>query len=331
MTTGTGVADSGSGRVPRYASPVDVERFGPYGHGGNQGPSGWCRAAAPFRGRLTAGAGGFRAEPGRYHLYLSWGCGWAQRIAIARRLLGLERVLTLSYVDDRRDARGWAFRERRGADPVNGFLLLREAYEATAPGWSGHVSTPVLWDRHRRTIVSNDPSDLLVDLDHAFRRWSDPAVVLYPADLADELSAMDSYLYENVNDGVYRADGAVTQSDYDTWSGKVVGAFELLDGRLSRSRFLFGSSVTGSDIRLWTTLARFDLAYNPACGISERGLADFPNLWDYARDLYGHPAFRETTDFDTFRFPPPGPRDDGIVRRRVDPREEDWEKPVDRH
>jgi len=138
---------------------------------------------------------------------------------------------------------------------------------------------------------------------------------------------MNDFLYENVNDGVYRADGATTQATYDHWRGRVVGALEGLDARLGRRRFLFGGAITEADIRLWTTLARFDLAYNPACGISARSLAGFPRLWAYARDLYQRPAFRETTDFNTFRFGKPPPREDGVTRLDVDPVELDWEEP----
>jgi glutathione S-transferase/putative glutathione S-transferase len=143
---------------PGYASPVDFGQYGHYGQGrGFDAGQAFQRPRYQFRGRITAdGSSGYRAEPGRYHLYIAWGCPWAQRTAIVRKLKGLEDVVSLSYVDDQRDGRGWAFRERRGADPVNGFTLLADAYQATEPGYDGHVSVPVLWDRETGKVVSNN-------------------------------------------------------------------------------------------------------------------------------------------------------------------------------
>ena len=158
--------------VPRYASPVDYGAYGQYGPGrGFDRGQEWRRPRYRFQGRITAdGSSGFPAEPGRYHLYISWGCPWAQRTAIVRKLMRLDDVVSLSYVDDERDGRGWAFRERRGADPVNGFTFLTQAYEATEPGYDGHVSVPVLWDRVTGKVVSNNFPDITIDLGTAFGR-----------------------------------------------------------------------------------------------------------------------------------------------------------------
>ena len=161
----------------RGASPVDFAAFGDYGDFRRNQPAArsagreFVRAAYPFRGRITAdGSSGYPAEPGRYHLYISWACPWAHRTAIVRKLLGLEEVISLSAVDPVRDGRGWAFREGPGhaLDPVNGFALLREAYEATEPGYDGHISVPVLWDRETRRIVSNNFPDITIDLETQF-------------------------------------------------------------------------------------------------------------------------------------------------------------------
>ncbi len=158
--------------APRYASPVDYEAYGQYGPGrGFERGKSFQRPRYRFQGRITAdGSSGYPAEPGRYHLYISWGCPWAQRTAIVRKLMGLQDVVSLSYVDDRRDGRGWAFRERRGPDPVNGFRFLAEAYETTEPGYDGHVSVPVLWDRQTRRVVSNNFPDITIDLGTQFGR-----------------------------------------------------------------------------------------------------------------------------------------------------------------
>lgn len=162
---------------PGYASPVDFGQYGHYGQGrGFDAGQAFQRPRYQFRGRITAdGSSGYRAEPGRYHLYIAWGCPWAQRTAIVRKLKGLEDVVSLSYVDDQRDGRGWAFRERRGADPVNGFTLLADAYQATEPGYDGHVSVPVLWDRETGKVVSNNFPDITIDLGTQFGAWASAA------------------------------------------------------------------------------------------------------------------------------------------------------------
>ncbi|WP_242613944.1 glutathione S-transferase C-terminal domain-containing protein [Actinomadura roseirufa] len=293
---------------------------------------GWNRPRYPFQGRITAdGSSGYRAEPGRYHLYISHRCPWAHRSAIVRRLKGLEDVVSLSYVDDERDGRGWAFREKRGADPVNGFRFLREAYEATEPGYEGHVSVPVLWDRESGRIVSNNFPDITLDLGTAFEEWGDPDVRPYPVELREKIDELNAYIYDNVNEGTYRVAGAHTNDAYTEKRRRVISALETLDERLSDRRFLHGDSITESDVRLWVTLARFDLTYNPFAKISERRLTDFPNLWAYARDLHSLPAFRETTDFGAFSHLGPPFLDEAVTNRiEVEPYRADWDEPQDR-
>jgi glutathionyl-hydroquinone reductase len=321
---------------PQYASPVDFDAYGQYGagRGFDQGQA-FQRPRYPFRGRITAdGSSGYRAEPGRYHLYISWGCPWAQRTAIVRKLKGLEDVVSLSYVDDQRDGRGWAFRARRGPDPVNGFTLLAQAYEATEPGFPGHISVPVLWDRQTAAIVSNNFPDITIDLGTQFGAWGDPSVDLYPAALRGEIDALNERIYETVNDGTYRVAGATTQQDYEHLRARLTGTLEYLEERLSSRRYLFGPAVTEADVRLWPTLARFDLGYNPMAKISARRLVDFPVLWAYARDLYQRPAFRETTEFSSFaRFgtgPVPSFVNEADWRIPVEPYQADWDAPQDR-
>ena len=319
--------------APRYASPVDYEAYGEYGPGrGFEPGQSFQRPRYRFQDRITAdGGSGYRAEPGRYHLYIAWGCPWAQRTAIVRQLMGLADVISLSYVDDVRDGRGWAFRERRGADPVNGFRFLAEAYEATEPGYDGHVSVPALWDRQAGRLVSNNFPDITIDLGTQFGRWADPGVDLYPWSLRAEIDALNERIYQTVNNGTYNVAGATTEADYERLRQLLIGSLEFLDSRLAGSRFLFGGGITEADVRLWPTLARFDLSYNPLGKISERPLTSYPNLWGYARDLYQHPAFRETTDFGAFGRLAEGPRpsfvNDAPWRIDVEPVPADWDSP----
>jgi glutathione S-transferase/putative glutathione S-transferase len=327
------VGGAQTSEAPRFASPVDYQAFGEYGpgRGFNKGQS-FQRPRYRFQGRLTAdGSSGYPAVPGRYHLYISWGCPWAQRTAIVRKLAGLEDVVSLSYVDDTRDGRGWAFRERRGPDPVNGFTLLAQAYEATEPGYDGHVSVPVLWDRETSVVVSNNFPDITIDLSGAF---GTSPVDLYPGPLRPQIDALNERVYRTVNNGPYRVAGATTQQEYEELRQQMIGTLTELDGRLAGRRFLFGGDLTEADVRLWPTLARFDTGYNPMAGVSERRLTDFPNLWGYARDLYQRPAFRETTDFSAFgglvRGPKPSFLNDGPDRIAVEPRLADWDTPPGR-
>jgi glutathione S-transferase/putative glutathione S-transferase len=324
VTAGTG----------KYASPVDYDTYGEYGPGrGFERGASFQRPRYRFQGRITP-AGPYQPEPGRYHLYISWGCPWAQRTAIVRKLVGLEDVVSLSYVDDVRDGRGWAFRERRGPDPVNGFTLLSQAYEATEPGYDGHVSVPVLWDRRTSRIVSNNFPDITLDLGAAFSRWATSPADLYPRELRPQIDALNERVYQNVNNGPYRVAGAATQQDYEDLRQQMIATLEELDARLAGRRFLFGDRLTEADVRLWPTLARFDAGYNPMAGVSERGLTEFGNLWGYARDLYRLPAFRETTDFSAFgglaRGPRPSFLNDGPRRIEVEPRVANWEDPPGR-
>lgn len=281
--------------------------------------------SAPLRGRVTAdGSSGYAAEPGRYHLYLAWSCPWAQRPAIARGLKGLTDVISLSYVDDDFDERGWAFGERRGPDPVNGFAFLAEAYEATVPGYTGSVSVPALWDRATGRLTSNDYTDITRDIELEFDAWGDPSVRLYPEEHRDEIDALNAHLHATVNGAAWEVAMTESPQEYQAARARVVAALEGLDARLAGSRYLFGDAITDSDLWLWPSLVRFDLLDNPLGKISERGLPDFPHLWDYARDLYRLPAFRDTTDFPSYRRDRSALRRGGFPRIEVEPPGEEW-------
>jgi putative glutathione S-transferase len=270
----------------RLAGPVDVATYGEYR----------TRPAVTFTGRITED-GAFTPRPFRYHLYGGWFCPWSHRVAITRELAGLHEVVTMSYVDGERDGRGWAFRERYGPDPVNGFRLLREAYEATDEGYAGHVAVPTLWDRFGSRVVSNDTTAIGIDLATRFRHLADSPVDTYPTALRDRIDAFDRWLRPAVNEGVSRA----ARGDH-TARQTLLEAFEQLDARLSADDYLIGGVLTEADVRLWVTLVRYDAGPN-ARRIINPGLHVYPHLWRYARRLLGIPAFRDTTDFTAFTTP----------------------------
>jgi putative glutathione S-transferase len=278
-----------------FASAVDTERFGEYRI--LQQPDD-PRPLYRFEGRISNdGSTPYPAVAGRYHIYSGWFCPWAQRVTIAHALAGLEHVISVSYVDGARDGRGWAFRSTHGPDPVNGFTLLRDAYDATEPGFDGHVSVPTLWDRVTGTVVSNQFRTIGIDLATQFGALATALIDTYPADLAEEIEQLDTWIGPNVNKGVNAAggdDAAATDA-----RAVLLDTFRELDQRLSTSRFLLGDRLTEADIRLFVTLVRYDQTVNADRAIN-RGLAEFSNLWAYARDLYSVPAFRDTTDFTSF-------------------------------
>jgi putative glutathione S-transferase len=262
----------------------------------------FVRQAYPFRGRITAdGSSGFPAVPGRYHLYVSLACPWAHRAVIVRRLLGLEGAISMSVVDPVRDERGWAFREGPGhsPDPVNGFAFLSEAYLRSDPDYTGRYTVPCLWDRATGRIVSNNYPDITIDFETQFTALHRPgAPDLYPEALREEIDAVSALVYEDVNNGVYKAGFATSQAAYETAVTALFERLDWLEARLAGRRFLVGEQLTEADIRLFTTLVRFDSVYHGHFKCNLRRLVDYPHLWRYARDLYRHPGFGDTVDFD---------------------------------
>jgi glutathionyl-hydroquinone reductase len=277
---------------PTYASAIDPETYGAYRIKRDSRP------LYRFDGRISVdGSTGFRAESGRYHVYSGWFCPWAQRVVIVRALKGLQAVIGLSYVHGQRDGRGWAFREPTGPDPVNGFRLLRDAYEATQPGFDGHVSVPTLWDKRTGRIVSNTFGDITIDLATEFEQWSD-GIDTYPVALRPQIDALNQWLLLAVNQAAGTAAGNGPESV--AARSLLLRTLGELDHRLQRSRYLLGSQLTEADVRLWVTLVRYDVMYNAGGAISDRRLVDYPHLWAYARELYQRPAFRDSTDFAAF-------------------------------
>jgi putative glutathione S-transferase len=264
------------------------------------GPDGqFVRQEYVIRGRFTAdGSSDFPAEPGRYHLYVSSACPWAHRAVIVRALLGLEDVISLSAVDPIRDERGWAFTDGF-EDPVNGFTFLSQAYLATDPDYDLRVTVPAIWDRRTSRLVTNNFPDITIDFETAFAPYHRPgAPDLYPEHLRAEIDEVNDLVYADVNNGVYRAGFATTQEAYEEAVLTVFARLDSLEERLARQRYLVGDSLTEADIRLWVTLVRFDAVYHGHFKCNIRRLADYPNLWRYARDLYQRPGFGDTTNFE---------------------------------
>jgi putative glutathione S-transferase len=254
-----------------------------------------------FRGWVTAdGSSGYPAAKGRYHLYVSWACPWAHRTIIVRTLKGLEGVIGSTAVDPIRAERGWAFGGGPGGsvDPVNGFQFLSEAYTATDPTYEGRVTVPVLWDTVTNRIVSNSDDDLMRMLNSAFNRFTTSPLDLYPEDLREEIDRLNAFIYEYVNDGVYRAGFATSQSAYERAVVRLFDALDGLEARLSTRRYLFGSRIVETDWRLFVTLIRFDAVYHGHFKCNIRRIVDYPNLFAYLKDLYQHDGIAQTVNFD---------------------------------
>lgn len=254
-----------------------------------------------FRDLVTAdGRSGYPAEAGRYHLYVSWACPWAHRTIIVRKLKRLESVIGMTVVDPIRDERGWAFRDGPGHshDPINGFAFLHEAYQATDARYAGRVTVPVLWDTVTRRIVTNSDDDLMRIFNREFDAFTDSRLDLYPAPMRRDIDELNAFLYENVNDGVYRAGFATSQGAYERAAQRLFAALDELDARLSARRYLFGATFTESDWRLFVTLVRFDAVYHGHFKCNLRRIVDYPHLSGYLRDLYQTPGIAATVHFD---------------------------------
>jgi glutathionyl-hydroquinone reductase len=250
----------------------------------------------------TDGSSEFPAEPGRYHLYVSLACPWATRTLIVRHLLGLEDRIGVTVVDPVRDERGWAFRDGPGhsTDPINGFSFLSEAYHATDPDFRGRVTVPVLWDTVTRRIVSNSEDDICRMFHDAFgpRGQCGTAADLFPDFLAQDQATLSAFIYENVNNGVYRAGFASSQRAYERAAAALFATLDELETRLGTRRFLFGSHPVETDWRLFCTLIRFDAVYYVHFKCNVRRIVDYPQLGGYLRDLYQWPGIEELTNFD---------------------------------
>ncbi len=274
------------------------------------------RQESAFRQWVTAdGSSGFPAAAGRYHLYVSLACPWASRAIIVRRLKKLEDAVGMTVVDPIRDEEGWRFSDAPGCgpDPVNGFRFLREAYTATDPDFSQRVTVPVLWDKETGRIVNNESAEIIRMLNSEFDAWGDAGVDLYPAVLRAEIDAVNARVYQEVNNGVYRAGFASTQQAYEVAFDALFTALDWLEERLGKQRYLLGDVQTEADWRLFTTLVRFDAVYVTHFKCNLRRLVDYENLWAYTRDLYQTPGVAGTVNMDHIK------RHYFVTHRRLNP------------
>lgn len=269
------------------------------------------RDPAAFVDRVTAdGRFDRTAEPGRYRLIINRACPWAHRVVVVRRLMGLEKAVSLAVTDPRQEIIDgdphWVFTEETGSpgdkDPVLGIHALREAYLARDPDYTGGVSVPGLVEVDSGHLVSNDYDRLSLDM---ATEWGgltrDGAPDLYPSALRDEIESLGKEIYRDLNNGVYRSGFAPDQKRYDRAVAGVFRRLDALEERLTSRRYLVGDSITMADIRLFTTLVRFDAVYHGHFKCNVRKLAEYPALWAYARDLFQTPGFGDTTHFDHIR------------------------------
>ncbi|APX12632.1 glutathione S-transferase family protein [Tateyamaria omphalii] len=266
------------------------------------------RSQAKFRNWITAdghsgpsGEGGFKAASGRYHLYVSYACPWAHRALVFRTLKGLEDHITTSVVHPDMLSDGWTFEaDNTGAtgDTLYGLPYARDIYTRADPRFSGRVTVPILWDKQRETIVSNESSEIIRMFNSAFDGITGNTDDYWPADLRDAIAPVNDRIYDTLNNGVYKSGFATTQEAYDEAVHPLFDTLDWLEDRLSGARYLMGDRLTEADWRLWTTLVRFDAVYHLHFKCNRRRLVDYPNLWAYTRELYQMPGVAQTVNMD---------------------------------
>jgi len=258
------------------------------------------RADSRFRDWITAdGSSGFKAEPGRYHLYVAYNCPWAHRTLIFRTLKKLEGAITVTCALPNIREQGWLFASDAHfpectSDTVNGFRHLHQAYSASDPHYTGKVTVPTLWDKKTRRIVNNESSEIIRILNSEFQGIAGDDADFYPAPLRSEIDRINQLVYTNVNNGVYRCGFARSQAAYEAAYDALFATLDELEARLSRQRYLAGRQITEADWRLFPTLVRFDVAYFSLFKCNKKRIADYPNLSNYMRELYGMPSVAAT-------------------------------------
>ena len=265
----------------------------------------FVRAEPYFRNWITpdglpgpSGKGGFKAEAGRYHLYISLACPWAHRTLIMRKIKGLEDKITLSVTHHFMGDHGWSFHDADGVlpDPILESEYMHQVYAAAEPTYSGRVSVPVLWDRETATIVNNESPEIIRMFNSAFNQVGASGPDYYPADLAAEIDKVNDRIYTTLNNGVYRSGFATTQEAYSEAVSELFETLDWLEDRLSHQRYVAGCRITEADWRLFPTLVRFDSVYHGHFKCNIHRIVDYPNLWGYTRELYQFPGVAETVD-----------------------------------
>ena len=248
-----------------------------------------------------SGSDGFKAEPNRYHLYVSLACPWAHRTLIYRKLKGLEDMISVSAVHPLMHENGWTFQDGPGviADPIFNADYMYQIYTAAQSDYTGRVTVPVLWDKKNNTIVSNESSEIIRMFNSAFDDvGANKEVNFLPEDLRSEIDELNDFIYPNINNGVYKSGFATTQEAYDEAVVDLFKALDTIEARLENNRYLTGDTITEADWRLFTTLVRFDPVYVGHFKCNIRRIVDYPNLWGYTRDLYQVPGVAETVNMD---------------------------------
>ena len=267
----------------------------------------FVREDSKFRNWITmdgspgpSGTGGFEAEIDRYHLYVSLACPWAHRTLIYRKLKGLENMISISIVNAFMGDKGWTFEPGPGVIPdnVNHVHYLYEIYRLADPEYSMRGTVPVLWDKKKNTIVSNESSEIIRMFNVAFNHLGANEVDFYPESFRNEINELNELVYPNINNGVYRAGFATTQEAYEEAARDVFNTLDILEARLEKQRYLTGNLITEADWRLFPTLVRFDPIYFGHFKCNLKRLMDYPNLWGYTRDLYQQPGISDTIDME---------------------------------
>ncbi|MGT2785579.1 glutathione S-transferase family protein [Streptococcus merionis] len=267
----------------------------------------FVRTTTQFRNWITpdgsagpTGKAGFKAESGRYHLYVSLACPWASRTLMMRKLKSLEDYISLSVVHPLMLENGWTFETGEGviADDVNQSDYLYQVYTAAQPDYSGRVTVPVLWDKKTKTIVNNESAEIMRIFNTAFNELTGNTADYYPKKFQSEIDEMNDFVYDTINNGVYKAGFATKQSVYETEVRILFEALDQLEKRLENQHYLVGNQLTEADIRLFTTLVRFDAVYYGHFKCNLKRLVDYPNLWDYTKRIYNLPGISETVNFD---------------------------------
>lgn len=272
----------------------------------------FVRMDSVFRNWVTAdgspgptGTGGFKAEPDRYHLYVSYACPWAHRTLMFRALKKLDSLITVSVVHPGMGPESWNFDSSfPGAteDHLHQSKFLYELYTRADSAYSGIVTVPALWDKQRNTIVNNESSEIIRMFNSAFDAYTDVKTDYYPAGLRGEIDAINQVIYDNVNNGVYRCGFAQTQQAYDKAFANLFNALDMLEDRLDKQRYLVGNTITEADWRLLPTLLRFDPVYVGHFKCNKRRIADYPNLSNYLRDLFQQPGIAETFNLEHVKY-----------------------------